>query len=241
MLAGTEKRREIFRNIFRTKLYDTLQNELNRAANAAKRENDGLRLQSANHVKSLVGGEEFEAELDAAKNGELTTEEILDLEKRITDADTSLEKTAKTALKGIEERIAKINEKLGRADELKKSEVEKAAAELSIKKNDEMLKAAEKQFEKAKVRRGECDVLRLKSSEICAEMDKYTELDKTAALLNKAESELTKESSSMSDLTEKLTEANAASEKAAAEFGTLTDVKLLYERLNAKKEKLNER
>ena len=241
LLAGTEKRREIFRNIFRTKLYDTLQNELKRAANAAKRENDGLRLQSANHVKSLVGGEEFEAELNAAKNGELTTEEILDLEKRITDADTSLEKTAKTALKGIEERIAKINEKLGRADELKKSEVEKAAAELSLKNNTEMLKAAEKQFEKAKVRRGECDTLKLRISEINSEAEKYTELDKTAGLLSQARSELARQNTTLSDLTEKLTEANAASEKAAAEFGTLTDVKLLYERLNAKKEKLNER
>ena len=241
LLAGTEKRREIFRNIFRTKLYDTLQNELKRAANAAKRDNDELRQRSEHHINSLVGGEEFKAELDAAKDGRLTTEEMIELEKRIADADTSLKKAAENSLKSIEEKIAEINEKLGRADELKKAETEMEAAALSLKKADDMLDTANRRLEKARARLSDRDALKVRVSEISSEMNKYTELDETAKLLSQDEAMLAGQNDTFVTLTETQNDTQAALEKATAEFETLTDAKLLYERLNAKNDKLTER
>lgn len=135
LIAGTAERGEIFRHIFHTEIYQTIQMRLRDEERRRRKDYDELRrsisqyLNDASFEEDLAAGHEF---LDLKKAG---------FEGKITDGinllrtETKIEQEHLEALdetiRKIEEQIRSVIEKKGKAELLKK-----AIAELEIKKRE---------------------------------------------------------------------------------------------------------
>ncbi|MGM9938048.1 MAG: AAA family ATPase, partial [Candidatus Ornithomonoglobus sp.] len=81
LLAGTEERQKIFRQIFNTHCYNILQDKLKENTSALKRELDGYMTQRRGYINGIVckPDDVLKLEAEKARSGALTTAEVLDL------------------------------------------------------------------------------------------------------------------------------------------------------------------
>lgn len=204
LLAGTEDRQKIFRRIFNTRLYNVLQDRLKEEASAIKRELDGYMLRRSGYINGIVckSGDAAESDAQKAKNGEMTTPEIIALIERITAQDEAEGAELERKLKDIEDKLTSVNERLGKAAEREKSRqsLARAAAELEkAQKNTAVLQEA---AEKAETALRERDTLSERITTIKNELAGYEQLERdTKALnaLNNESAQLKSECSALSD------------------------------------------
>ena len=95
LLAETKERTTIFRDIFQTKSYEVLQDEIGQEANRAKNAVDEKIRSIDQYIKGIESGENspYAVEADNAKAGKLMTNEVLELiEKLVREDEDSKEK-----------------------------------------------------------------------------------------------------------------------------------------------------
>ena len=142
LLASTEDRKAIFRQIFKTQLFQTLQERL-------KRETGDLRGQweaAGRSLSQYIGGiraddaDVLSIEVRKARDGELPLEDTLSLLETLIRQDTEREEKLSGEKDRIEKTLAQINENLGRLQA-------RQNAEMAVRNNKELLKDAEAALE----------------------------------------------------------------------------------------------
>ncbi len=190
LLAPTKERMEIFRHIFKTELFSTLQERLKRETGALADQCEVIRRSITQYVNGISCDEEsFEfLEICKAKNGDLTIEDTLALLEKIIEKDEASEKQT-------DEKKAKLSSE---ADEIK-SLIAKAEDIISAKKELEKNKAAtaaelEKQkvllekYEEEKAKQPKIKVIGEKIAEIKAHIPEYDELSQKQRAFNENKS-----------------------------------------------------
>lgn len=122
ILAKTDERMKIFRQIFKTSFYENLQNKLKLDLSETESEYEKL----SQSIKQYIAGavcdvdDVLNIELEKAKNQELTFEDSLMLIKDILKSDTLKQKALKEEVTAKEKEITELNIILTKAEEIEK-------------------------------------------------------------------------------------------------------------------------
>ncbi len=204
LLAETPKRQQIFREIFKTGYYRTLEERLKTEASALTKQYDEIKLSVTQYINGVLCDEDnvLSLELEKAKSGGMLFSDVIELIDKLLAADREAENQQKSALDITDKKLEKITAELTSAENFQKQQKDleeaKRQREEQLPKRDELLSA----FDAQKAKKGEIDAAAKEISEIelqykdyddlkqsmCAEatLEEKLSSDKTAAEQNKA-------------------------------------------------------
>lgn len=233
LLAPTEDRKKIFRQIFKTGLYAVLQERLKQESAELGRECERLNASIKQYINGITFKEDhvFNLELDKAKEGMLTLEETVELIEKIILQDKEESVSYKEKQEFIEKSLREITAALTKAEEMEKakSELEKAVKELADKEPlKEKLAAILANEEK---KRSHINLLVDEIITAKNKLSQYEELEEKSRLLGTLERQ--KENSERLREEKSILLGNKKNEKTDAkqELGLLKDVGLEKEKL----------
>ncbi len=154
LLADTEERKRIFRQIFKTHKFESIQIRLKEDANALYAKFKVAKqniLTYANGISCDADSEFFEG-VTRAKRDELTTQEIVELLTSILDSDEKAKEEIAKKFDDVDSRLATVNASIGKAEEYAKNVEEynrkKASVPTKVQEHDEALKKRDEQESK---------------------------------------------------------------------------------------------
>lgn len=224
--ASTDTRRDIFRKIFKTKLFSKLEEMLKQSTQELERKCDDFQKEVKKSVCSLEAPENDTLELDLikARNGELPTEDIIATAEKIIAQDEH-------CIGDIENQLIKNENVISEQDKIiaKAEEIESQRKTLEIRKRElteqkPLLEEAKKELEGAEAFVTEIEKL---ASEIPTQRERlksYDELEKKVRELNDTQAQLQKLTECLARGQDKDTKEKQRLEKAKLEFDTLKDV-----------------
>ena len=196
LVAPTKERQEIFRQIFCTGNFETLQNRIKTESAELKNRYDELNRSVKQYISGIICGPDdvLEIELRKAKEGTLTTPELVELLQKLLAGDEDKLAAAKKALKKTETEISAIDKSLGKAeqDNNARAELEKAKAER--REVSGQLAELRRSYEEAAAKQPEIDRLTGQIAKERAELPQYDEFDQTEKTLKDKEQELSNKS-----------------------------------------------
>ncbi len=191
LLADTKERQLIFRKLFKTEYYQTLQEKLE-----SERKKCYVACEDARKsVKQYISGiqcqdtDVLSIEIDKAKAGEMLTEDVLVLIEKLIAQDLTIRDNAQVQIASLDKELEAVNQNIGKARQLEKAQadLEKAQADLETElPKQEELKA---KLEQAEEKLPEKDKHQKAQAQIDAELPRYNEYEKlinSEAELNKA-------------------------------------------------------
>lgn len=187
LLASTEERGKIFRQIFKTRPFEMLQDKLKTEVSSLKNQRTGLSASIAQYIGGVIcppNQPELANELEQVRNG-VPGIGCVDLLERIIAPDEQAEIELRSALTDNEKQISAANELLGRAQELDRARQNLDAAQKQLSLLEPKLKQLEDSYTAALSRQPEAEHL---TEQIAAEralLPRYEELaQRTRQLAN---------------------------------------------------------
>lgn len=205
LLAGTEERGNIFRQIFKTGLYQTLQGKLKDAVKAQGAEYTELKRSISQYMESIVCTQDTPA---AEKMRQLSKEKFdgrvgegLELLGQLCDEDNAVLMDLDQQMETLETKIEGENQLIGNIREIR--EQQKA-----LEKNQELLaqlapkmQQAEAQYRQAEQDAAHCGQLTLDIEELRKSLDLFDKLQQKQTELAKAQQTITQQSDDRNNLT----------------------------------------
>ena len=196
LIAGTAERGEIFRQIFHTEIYQTIQIRLRDEERRRRKDYDELRrsisqyLNDASFEEDPAAGQEFLALKKAGFEGKIT--DGINLLRAETKKEQERLEVLDETLRKIEEQICSVSEKKGKADLLKKT-----AAELEAKQQELELLQPEygrvlAEWNRIEKQEGTREKLTERIQKLELSRQSFIELDKTREEINGKEKLLLK-------------------------------------------------
>lgn len=123
LFADTKERQGIFREIFHTKNFQSLQERLKEESGKLNRQCE----LSRNSVKQYVEGLQWEdsdilsLDVEKAKGNQLPIKEVVELVEKLLQQDVQKEQQMNDSIRAMEEQLTVINERIGKAEEYEKA------------------------------------------------------------------------------------------------------------------------
>ena len=119
LIAKTEDRQKIFRQIFQTKNYETLQYRLKSEAAGLKGQYDRLNESVKQYIDGIACAKDdvLEMDLQKAKGGNLATAETVDMLQKLIAQDKEKQKVENGKLGEVDNQISEIDKTLGKAEQ----------------------------------------------------------------------------------------------------------------------------
>ncbi len=242
LLAKTEERQNIFRELFKTDYYKKLQNELKAKSSDLSKKCDEYKNSVTQYINDIVceSDDVLFDEVAKAKSGLLTTDEIIVLLNELIEKEKAKNRGIEEKLKITENNLTEITQTLTKAEETQNNEnLFKKANEEYLRKSLEY-EALKKSFEEEKENLAIIKALQEETVTIKNILPKYDELEKYKSsiqndtdiykvLLENIEEEKTNLSIYENNLKDK-----------QSEFETKKDSKIVLERLMGRREKLEQ-
>ena len=175
LLAKTGSRIEIFREIFKTGLYNTLQDELRRGAAEAKSRCAELRSEMNRYARSVEYEDESLDEIFAG--GYVRADEATEALDTLIKNDEKRRAELKAEEKELESAAEELSRSLGKAEEIAASREMLAAAEAELKKIGPELELLAAALETERGRKAERGKLEAEAAAIENTLPRYDELD----------------------------------------------------------------
>lgn len=243
LVEGTDKRMEIFRNLFKTDYYLKLQNKLADEEKNLAVECKNIRSEMGIYIKSVQCDAENPSimKLEKAQNGELTFEETMNVISQIVDEDKSTEKELEQKLAAIEKDLLNNAEVMGLVKSMEKIEGELELKNKMLAAGIEESKVLKEEFEKQKEKIKEREAKEKEYAVLSQELENYDELDGKIKKVCDAESEISIKESDLGKGTEKVEKLENEQKTLLEELKTLAsgDVKIVT--LQNEQEKLQKR
>ena len=145
LLAPTEERKTIFRQIFKTQLYQDLQEKLKRESGALNDQCTAARSSIKQYVDGISCDENdvLSIKVEKAKEGVLPTGDVIDLIEQLLSQDQARYSELQKSITGADKKLEIINESLGKIEAAEKAKValEQSKADL-LKENETNKKLA---------------------------------------------------------------------------------------------------
>ncbi|MDO4544250.1 MAG: SMC family ATPase [Clostridia bacterium] len=179
LLSSTDERKAIFRKIFRTQLYQKLQDALKEESGKLKNEYDMMIAGLRQYIGGIVcdDNDVLSIEVKKAKNGQLPVEDTLILLNKLLEQDELQSKVYKAAEEKLTESINTISEAITKAETQKKTETSLNRASAELLKAQPKLEAAKVALDAEKERQTETEKIGQSIAAIRAQLPDYTELD----------------------------------------------------------------
>ena len=211
LLDKTENRKEIFRQIFKTHKYETIQERIKNETNALYAKYKASKQNLLTYASGIACDENsnFNEHVEKAKNDNLTTQEIIDL---ISDLLTEDEKTngeLAEKLTEIEKKLEKVNASIGKAEEYAKNLEEFNTKSASVPKkvqeyDDAKIKLDEENAKNPEIEKAEKEITLIEKE--LPDYDTLDNLQKESAELQNTISKNTKDKDCSKELANKKSE-----------------------------------
>ena len=182
LLASTEERIKIFRQIFKTAPYRALQDRLKSEANSLGAECERARSGIKQYIDEIICSEEnplFDSVLKA-KKGEIQTAEVVSLLERLVTEDSDLEKTLEKKIEELDRALEAVNVSLGKIQEYEKAKLGREQAQSEKKLLSEKLLKLKATLEAEREKEPQRELLGKEAAAIGAELSGYVELEQKA-------------------------------------------------------------
>ena len=243
ILAPTEDRKKIFRRIFKTELYQDLQERLKRESGKLNDECVSAKDSLKQYIEgiSVEDDDDFSSEIDKAKRNELPLSDTIALLDQLIDRYKNAERALNNEIKDIDKQLETVNRNLGKIEGQEKAQ---AAIEENKKKLDEEIARFEKykkDLENEKVKVSETEKASDEKAKIKGEFSRYDELDDLSKHIDKAKNELGEKQHKLKE-DQDLYEQNAARlEELKKEQSSLSNAGEAKAKLNSDKERAENR
>lgn len=197
LLAKTEERTKIFREIFDTAKYEELQKRIGEEAGRYEREYKDMKKKIAGYIADISCGEEDDTKesLGQMKDNSLagstiSCDDVLALLKTIEKNNRETEKKLEESLKDISDKINDVSILIGKAETKEKAEKNIEDALTRLAKKEPLLTSLEEKKEKAQSRMAETENLAIEIEKLTWQLSDYEELAKQQAKRDRLEENL---------------------------------------------------
>lgn len=161
LIASTKERQEIFRQIFQTKNYETLQYRLKNEAGSLGNQYNEIQRSIKQYIDGIVceADDVFEIDVRKAKSNQLTIAAVLDLLTMMTAQDEEKQKTVEVALNEVETEISKIDAALGKVEQDNKARLDLSKAKADLLSASEKLPELQNTYEESAKHQPEIELL----------------------------------------------------------------------------------
>ncbi|MGN1119642.1 MAG: AAA family ATPase, partial [Oscillospiraceae bacterium] len=214
LLAGTKERQEIFREIFKTTLYERLQKKLGEEACSVKREADRVGDSVRQYFSGILCAEEspLASQAESARSAQMPSERIMELLDEIIAQDMQTDAQLESSIAETDAQLHRITEALTRAEEQNNS---RRSIEIAQSKLKELIPEAEALKEKLlaeEAKQPEAESLAAEIISAREKLVKYDSLEQLSAELAAAKKRAAEDESSLEALSER--QRSAAEEEA---------------------------
>ena len=243
LLAETKDRQAIFREIFQTGIYQSLQDKVKKDASELKSSCDEARRSIDQYLK----GTDCDAdsllfpEWEKLRDGKLLTEEALSLLQKIIAADTAEQEKTQALSAETTEQLSAVNQKIGAAEGVIKSAGDLQAKEKQLLSDEEMLAGLKAAAESAQAALPEAEQLEKKIAGLEALYPEYDERKKKEESLAKALLSLQAKTADKEQTAEKAEKAASDMEKLKSEQKSLENAGAAKADLAARNKDLEDR
>ena len=186
LLSDTKERQAIFREIFATRYFQVLQDQLKTETSNLYRQCEDARKSVEQYISDISSPADdlLASEVSRAKAGRLSTNDTLLLLETILKSDKKEQKQLQKQIDKLDEELLSVNALLAKIDEWESARAQLANTELSLKSIQNDHEQALYALAKEKEKEPEREALLKKIAEIEAELPKHAEM---AELLSEAE------------------------------------------------------
>lgn len=243
LLASTEERKAIFRQLFRTEPYHRLQERLKTESAALRDQCAQLQSSIRQYCAGILceEGDYWEEKLTLAKAGELPLEEVFELLDNLIEKDEQSETEGKQALAALEQQLEQTGALLTRAEEQDKWRQALAQTRSALEQGaaQEAKLSAELQAQQQKLPQAEALLAGAAALEVL--LPRYDQLDAALGGLAQTGRELQTKTTLLEQQKNKQAAAAKALADLKAELEGLKDCKTQQEKLLNQQEKAMER
>ena len=242
LLAKTEERKAIFRQIFKTQKFEKIQYKLKEEARQLYGQFADARKSLLTYAKGIECDIEnsLYSEAELAKAGTLSTEQTIELLKLLIAEDTEDQKQLKMDASSISKELATVNANIGKAEEYAKNVKAFEQKQLEFPQKTGAFADAKKKLDEEKERQSERDQIDKDIAALEAELHRYDTVDTLEkdikALTTSIETAGAKQKETQTTLDEKNAEIKDSREK----IKELSDAEVKKEKLEGEKSKLDE-
>ncbi len=230
LLASTEDRQKIFREIFNTKYYQTLQDRLKSEASEVYKQREELK----NSLKQYIDGILCQEDLK-----DFSLMEVIELVKDIIKKDTKEKEEKSLELKVLEEELRKLSEELGKAEEIEKTKTLLIEASKEGQEKKLELDTLYEAYEKEKNKKPELEELSQRINREKEELPKYHKLTEYQGDLKEKEGIEKDIVAALGECSNKNVELALKIEKDKEEIAELKNIRLILEQYKREKENLD--
>ncbi|MDR0287758.1 MAG: SMC family ATPase, partial [Clostridiales bacterium] len=180
LIAPTKDRQEIFRQIFHTKNFEILQEQLKNEASSLENQYKEIKRSIDQYIKGIDGETDDVLEIDVrkAKEGQLTIDSIIELLTKLKEQDVAKQQAGDFELKVIEGEISKIDIALGKAELNNKARADLNKAQADLKAEYERSTELQTIYKDALKHQSEIEPLTGQIAMEQSKLPQYDELDK---------------------------------------------------------------
>ncbi len=184
--AETKERQTIFREIFRTNIFQMFQDRIKSEAAALNNEREAAQKSSQQYISGIQCSEENPhfPEVCKAKDGKALTEDVLELLDVLIGEDTAASDVLASELAAKEKRIEELTALLTRAAEQHKMQTEYEKAVFERERQDAQLKTLSDAAAEERKRASEAEKAEKAAAKIEASLPDYDKLSQTERSLN---------------------------------------------------------
>ncbi len=190
LLAPTKERMQIFRHIFKTELYSTLQDRLRRESGSLADECETIKRSIAQYIGGIVCDIDSvtSLEVEKAKRGDLTTEDTVALIEGLISDDEDKEASLSENKATYQKELDEIKALITKARDIEAAKADLARNEEASAKLLENKVLFSDAYEKARAEETKIDYYSEEAAKIKATLSEYDELDLKQSELNKNQS-----------------------------------------------------
>ncbi len=243
LLAPTEERKKIFRQIFKTQLYQDLQDRLKKESGQLNDKCDAAR----NSIKQYIDGITYDEndvlsiEVEKAKNGLLSAKDVMDLIDRLLTQDHDKKSAIQKSISDADKALEIVNANLGKIEAKEQTQKALDQAQNNLTRENEANLALKATFDIEKGKISEREELAEEKAKIEAEFPRYEALDALEKQIKNDEGTISKNERQLKKDREQYAVDEAEFKILKEEFESLADAGEDKEKLSRQKEKVQEK
>ncbi len=226
LLASTEDRKKIFRQIFKTNFYQTLQDKLKSKSIDMSRTYDLIKNSIKQYIEGIICNEDNELydEIIKAKEGNLTIENTLELIGKIIQTDTTIQDKNIEDKITIDKKLETLNSLIGKIENINKAKIKLDEATKEHSEKNISLKELLTTYEKEKAKQLDIENLNKQINIQNNKLPQYEDFEKKKKELQEKESEKGKDIKEKEDKTSAMKLLDEETKELILEANTLKDV-----------------
>lgn len=192
LLADTEKRQEIFRKVFRTQNYQTLQRRIKELANSAYGECQDAKKSVRQYVQAIICEEEdmSAAAAKKAREGNLPIKDTMELVEKLVGQDMREEEKLREEQGVLEQKLAEAHTRIGKAEEQKTARKNLEEACRKEEENRAVLCRREEAFRQEEEKKGRQEEIKKQAALLEQELPEYDQRQQLVKTLEGLENAL---------------------------------------------------